>query len=131
MNSTCISPVGLVGCGLRASPARPALRSRVARPAGLPTLHKPNPQRLARLQVRAEEERKEEQPKTIYADEAEDAGFGSPNRETMSEAQKAKLRAEYYGLGGSPNKPMSSNLFLNIIIVISLLAVTCAFLGYI
>ena len=40
----------------------------------------------------------------------------------MSPEMKERLRREYYGLGGSPNKPMSGNYFLNIILVISLLA---------
>jgi hypothetical protein len=31
----------------------------------------------------------------------------------MSKEQKAKLRAEYIGLGGAENKAMPSNLFLN------------------
>ena len=45
-----------------------------------------------------------------------------PPRDTMSPEMKERLRREYYGLGGSPNKPMSGNYFLNIILVISLLA---------
>mmetsp|Transcript_46714 Transcript_46714/g.119200 ORF Transcript_46714/g.119200 Transcript_46714/m.119200 type:complete len:128 (+) Transcript_46714:111-494(+) len=127
MSATCISPVGLFGSGV----SRPAIRPRAARLAmPLPLAARP-PSRASRMTVRAEGEDKEEKPKTIYADEQEDAGFGSPNRSSMSEEQKAKLRAEYYGLGGSPNKPMGSNYFFNIILVISLLAVTCAFLGYI
>ena len=32
---------------------------------------------------------------------------------------------EYVGLGGTPSKPMPSNLFLNIILGISALAVLC------
>ena len=32
---------------------------------------------------------------------------------------------EYVGVGGTPNKPMPSNLFLNIILGISALAVLC------
>lgn len=43
---------------------------------------------------------------------------------------KDRLRAEYYGLGGSPNRPMGGNYFLNIIIVISVLAILSAALGY-
>ena len=41
------------------------------------------------------------------------------------EAMKARLRDEYVGLGGTPSKPMPSNLFLNIILGISALAVLC------
>ena len=43
----------------------------------------------------------------------------------VSEAMKARLRDEYVGLGGTPSKPMPSNLFLNIILGISALAVLC------
>ena len=38
---------------------------------------------------------------------------------------KAKLRDECVGLGGTPSKPMPSNLFLNIILGISALAILC------
>ena len=50
------------------------------------------------------------------------ATLPQPPRDTMSPEMKERLRREYYGLGGSPNKPMSGNYFLNIILVISLLA---------
>lgn len=36
---------------------------------------------------------------------------------------KEKIRAEYEGFGGSPNKPLPTNYFLNIMIVIGVLAV--------
>ncbi|KAI8112487.1 hypothetical protein M9434_003810 [Picochlorum sp. BPE23] len=51
-------------------------------------------------------------------------------RTEMSDAMKEKLRREYYGLGGSPNKAMGSNLFLNIILIVSFLAILSAALGY-
>ena len=51
-------------------------------------------------------------------------------RTEMSDAMKEKLRREYYSLGGSPNKSMGSNYFLNIILVISALAIASAALGY-
>jgi L-ascorbate peroxidase len=35
---------------------------------------------------------------------------------------KKKIRAEYEGLGGSPDKPLKSNYFLNIMFVIAGLA---------
>ena len=41
----------------------------------------------------------------------------------VSEAMKKKLLGETVGLGGTPSKPMPSNLFLNIIIGISAIAV--------
>jgi hypothetical protein len=43
----------------------------------------------------------------------------------VSDAMKAKMLNEYVGVGGTPNKPMPSNLFLNIILGISALAVLC------
>ena len=52
-------------------------------------------------------------------------------RTEMSDAMKEKLRREYYSLGGSPNKSMGSNYFLNIILVISALAILSALLGYV
>lgn len=40
----------------------------------------------------------------------------------LSDAMKQKIRAEYEGLGGTPDKPLQSNYFLNIMIVIAVLA---------
>lgn len=51
-------------------------------------------------------------------------------RTEMSAAMKEKLRREYYSLGGSPTKSMGGNYFLNIILVISFLAILSAALGY-
>lgn len=47
----------------------------------------------------------------------------------LSEAMKQKIRAEYEGLGGSPDKPLPSNYFLNIMIVIGVLAILTSLLG--
>ncbi|EFN57572.1 hypothetical protein CHLNCDRAFT_143228 [Chlorella variabilis] len=47
----------------------------------------------------------------------------------MSPEMKERLRREYYGLGGSPNKAMGSNYFLYIILGISLLAVLSKLTG--
>jgi L-ascorbate peroxidase len=49
------------------------------------------------------------------------AKYSSGKRE-LSETMKQKIRAEYEGLGGSPDKPLKSNYFLNIMIVIAGLA---------
>ncbi|GAB2224355.1 hypothetical protein Drorol1_Dr00005110 [Drosera rotundifolia] len=56
------------------------------------------------------------------------AKYSSGKRE-LSEAMKQKIRAEYEGLGGSPNKPLPTNYFLNIIIVIGVLAILTALAG--
>lgn len=40
----------------------------------------------------------------------------------LSDAMKQKIRAEYEGFGGSPDKPLQSNYFLNIMIVVAVLA---------
>ena len=47
----------------------------------------------------------------------------------LSDTMKQKIRAEYEGLGGSPNKPMKSNYFLNIMIVIAGLAFLTSLAG--
>ncbi|KAL3638828.1 putative L-ascorbate peroxidase 7, chloroplastic [Castilleja foliolosa] len=46
----------------------------------------------------------------------------STGKSELSDAMKQKIRAEYEGFGGSPDKPLGSNYFLNIIIVIAVLA---------
>ena len=51
-------------------------------------------------------------------------------RTEMSAAMKEKLKKEYYSLGGSPTTSMGGNYFLNIILVISFLAILSAALGY-
>lgn len=40
----------------------------------------------------------------------------------LSDAMKQKIRSEYEAVGGSPDKPLQSNYFLNIMIVIAVLA---------
>lgn len=42
---------------------------------------------------------------------------------------KQKIRAEYLAVGGSANKPLSSNYFLNIIIGISVIAILTKLAG--
>ncbi|KAL0438109.1 UNVERIFIED_CONTAM: L-ascorbate peroxidase T, chloroplastic [Sesamum latifolium] len=46
----------------------------------------------------------------------------STGKRELSEAMKEKIRAEYQAVGGSPDKPLQSNYFLNIMIVIAVLA---------
>lgn len=53
-----------------------------------------------------------------------------PPRKELSNEMKAKLRNEYYGLGGSPNTTMGGNYFLYIILAISILAIMSSALGY-
>ncbi|KAK4429640.1 L-ascorbate peroxidase T, chloroplastic [Sesamum alatum] len=49
------------------------------------------------------------------------ANYSTGKRE-LSDAMKQKIRAEYQAVGGSPDKPLQSNYFLNIMIVIAVLA---------
>lgn len=42
---------------------------------------------------------------------------------------KQKIRAEYEAIGGSPDKPLQSNYFLNIMIFIAGLALLTSLLG--
>ncbi|XP_059280454.1 probable L-ascorbate peroxidase 6, chloroplastic/mitochondrial isoform X1 [Lycium ferocissimum] len=56
------------------------------------------------------------------------AKYSSGKRE-LSDAMKQKIRAEYEGLGGSADKPLPTNYFLNIIIVIGVLAVLTYLFG--
>jgi hypothetical protein len=58
-----------------------------------------------------------QEPEALYDD-----GKPQEPKTQMSMAQKKKLRDEYVGFGGSPNTAMP-NYFLNIILVISALAV--------
>ncbi|KAF7087314.1 hypothetical protein CFC21_090515 [Triticum aestivum] len=53
----------------------------------------------------------------------------SYKKRELSDTMKQKIRAEYEGLGGSPNKPMKSNYFLNIMIVIAGLAFLTSLVG--
>jgi len=47
----------------------------------------------------------------------------------LSEAMKEKIRAEYVAVGGSPDKPLQSNYFLNIMIVVAVLALLTSLVG--
>jgi L-ascorbate peroxidase len=47
----------------------------------------------------------------------------------LSDSMKQKIRAEYEAIGGSPDKPLPTNYFLNIIIVIAVLAVLSSLFG--
>ncbi|KAL6899788.1 hypothetical protein ACP4OV_006446 [Aristida adscensionis] len=49
------------------------------------------------------------------------ANYSYAKRE-LSDSMKQKIRAEYEGFGGSPDRPLQSNYFLNIMIVIAGLA---------
>ncbi|XP_073285977.1 probable L-ascorbate peroxidase 6, chloroplastic/mitochondrial isoform X1 [Primulina huaijiensis] len=46
----------------------------------------------------------------------------STGKRELSETMKQKIRAEYETIGGSPDKPLRSNYFLNIMIVVAVLA---------
>ncbi|KAF5197703.1 Ascorbate peroxidase [Thalictrum thalictroides] len=56
------------------------------------------------------------------------AKYSSGKRELSAE-MKRKIRAEYEGFGGSPDKPLQSNYFLNIIVVIGVLAILTYLFG--
>ncbi|XP_076911470.1 putative L-ascorbate peroxidase 6, chloroplastic/mitochondrial isoform X1 [Bidens hawaiensis] len=56
------------------------------------------------------------------------AKYSSGKRE-LSDSMKQKIRAEYEGFGGSPDKPLQTNYFLNIMIVIAVLALLTSLLG--
>lgn len=47
---------------------------------------------------------------------------GGYSQKELSDAMKAKIRAEYLAVGGSPDQPLRSNYFLNIIVLIGALA---------
>ncbi|KAM7259812.1 hypothetical protein ACFE04_015553 [Oxalis oulophora] len=53
----------------------------------------------------------------------------STGKRELSDAMKQKIRAEYESIGGSPDKPLPTNYFLNIIIVIGVLAILTYLLG--
>ncbi|KAJ0025908.1 hypothetical protein Pint_08147 [Pistacia integerrima] len=50
------------------------------------------------------------------------AKYSSGKVRDLSDTMKQKIRAEYEAVGGSPDKPLQSNYFLNIMIVIAVLA---------
>lgn len=47
----------------------------------------------------------------------------------LPEAMKQKIRAGYEAIGGSPDKPLKSNYFLNIMIAVAALAILISLLG--
>ncbi|KAH9624617.1 hypothetical protein KSS87_000772 [Heliosperma pusillum] len=53
----------------------------------------------------------------------------SSGQKELSAAMKQKIRAEYEGFGGSPDRPLPTNYFLNIMIVVAVLAVLSYFAG--
>ncbi|KAK1288393.1 hypothetical protein QJS10_CPB19g00110 [Acorus calamus] len=53
----------------------------------------------------------------------------SSGKSELSAAMKQKMRAEYEAIGGSPDKPLKSNYFLNIIIVVAVLALLTSLFG--
>ncbi|KAM0840813.1 hypothetical protein ACQ4PT_059412 [Festuca glaucescens] len=53
----------------------------------------------------------------------------SYKKRELSDTMKQKIRAEYEGLGGSPEKALQSNYFLNIMIVIAGLAFLTSLVG--
>uniref|UniRef100_A0A1J3GX56 L-ascorbate peroxidase n=2 Tax=Noccaea caerulescens TaxID=107243 RepID=A0A1J3GX56_NOCCA len=53
----------------------------------------------------------------------------STGKKELSDSMKKKIRAEYEAIGGSPNKPLPTNYFLNIIIAISVLVLFFYFFG--
>eukprot|EP00897_Mesotaenium_endlicherianum_P008365 jgi/Mesen1/7557/ME000392S06823 len=53
----------------------------------------------------------------------------SSGEKDLSPEMKAKLRAEYLAIGGSPESALQSNYFLNIIIGISILAILTKLAG--
>ncbi|KAJ0789515.1 putative L-ascorbate peroxidase [Helianthus annuus] len=53
----------------------------------------------------------------------------SSGKSGLSDSMKQKIRAEYEGFGGSPDKPLQTNYFLNIMIVIAVLAIVTSLLG--
>lgn len=74
-----------------------------------------------------EPEKEEEKPEVFVA-----AKYSSQpdTRKDLSDSMKEKIRAEYLAVGGSPDKPLQSNYFLNIILGISALAILSYYLGY-
>ncbi|KAF5955039.1 hypothetical protein HYC85_007895 [Camellia sinensis] len=67
-------------------------------------------------------------PATAAPEKFVAAKYSSGKRE-LSDSMKQKIRAEYEAIGGSPDKPLQSNYFLNIIIVIAVLAILTSLFG--
>ncbi|KAK9167496.1 hypothetical protein Scep_002687 [Stephania cephalantha] len=63
------------------------------------------------------------------APEKFEASKYSYGKRELSDSMKQKIRAEYEALGGSPDKPLPTNYFLNIMILIGALAILTSLLG--
>ncbi|XP_051124088.1 probable L-ascorbate peroxidase 6, chloroplastic/mitochondrial isoform X2 [Andrographis paniculata] len=63
----------------------------------------------------------EDSPAQVQPEKFVAATYSSGKSE-LSASMKQKMRAEYEAFGGSPDKPLPSNYFLNIMIVIAVLA---------
>ena len=106
---------------LRASPHFRARGGRFdAIPASFPLRIRPYPSTL-NLPTTSMEFSQAEEPEPVKAPERKPG--------EVSEAMKKKLRDEYVGLGGTPSKPMPSNLFLNICLFISAIAIMAKLSG--
>lgn len=86
-----------------------------------------DPKRNPDKAVGGEEEEPKKQQGAMYA--SDDDSEGLFLRKEMPKEQKKKLRDEYVGLGGSVGTPMSSNYFLNIIILVTVLVLLSYFTG--
>ncbi|OMO94963.1 heme peroxidase, plant/fungal/bacterial [Corchorus capsularis] len=53
----------------------------------------------------------------------------STGKRELSDSMKQKIRAEYEAIGGSPDRPLPTNYFLNIMIFIGVLAILTSLLG--
>ena len=123
--------------------ARASRVSRLARAATAPRSIAPDNVALDRARLvrcRAEGEEKDtmssldailggSQDKDAPAEEPEPVKAPERKPGEVSEAMKKKLRDEYVGLGGTPSKPMPSNLFLNICLFISAIAIMAKLSG--
>ncbi|KAK4756209.1 hypothetical protein SAY87_006336 [Trapa incisa] len=67
-------------------------------------------------------------PAKAAPEKFEAAKYSYQKRE-LSDTMKQKIRAEYEAVGGSPDKPLQSNYFLDIMIVIGVLAILTSLLG--
>ncbi|EOA35182.1 hypothetical protein CARUB_v10020327mg [Capsella rubella] len=71
-------------------------------------------------------------PEGIIIDNAPEkfvAAKYSNEKKELSDSMKKKIRAEYEAIGGSPDKPLPTNYFLNIIIAIGVLVLLSTLFG--
>ncbi|KAG7587377.1 hem peroxidase [Arabidopsis thaliana x Arabidopsis arenosa] len=71
-------------------------------------------------------------PEGIIIDNAPEkfvAAKYSTGKKELSDSMKKKIRAEYEAIGGSPDKPLPTNYFLNIIIAIGVLVLLSTLFG--